>query len=213
MKFKNIMFDMSEVIIRGIHGVEYIIERETNISAKEYETRRIAVNNDFLEFMKGRISEDEYIRKLTEGTGWNIQINTIKQIIRQNLGIPIPGTRSIIESLKGKFNLILLSDYPSEWKEEILRKREELQLFDKRLFSCDYNMVKSDEGCFEHVIKAANINPEETLFIDDYPVNIKNAQKVGITGIVFEGAEKLKKSLVELEILDKSMSEKEDEER
>lgn len=28
MRFKNIIFDMSEVIIRGIHGVEDIIEKE-----------------------------------------------------------------------------------------------------------------------------------------------------------------------------------------
>lgn len=213
MRFKNIIFDMSEVIIRGIHGVEDIIEKETNISAKEYEVRRIAVNNDFIELMKGIISEDEYISRLIEGTGWNIEINTIKQIIRKNLGIPISGTRKVIESLKGKYNLILLSDYPSEWKEEILKKREELQLFDQKFFSCDFNKVKSDEGCFEYVVKVANINPEETIFIDDYPGNVKNAEKVGITGIVFRDAEKLKESLVELEILDKSILKRADKER
>lgn len=213
MSFKNIIFDMSEVIIKGIHGVEDIVEKETNVSAKEYEARRIAMNEDFIELMKGMISEDEYIRRLIEGTGWNIEINTIKQIIRKNLGIPISGTRSVIELLKGKFNLILLSDYPSEWKEEILKKREELQLFDQKFFSCDFNMVKSDEGCFEYIVKVSNINPEETIFIDDYPGNVENAERIGITGIVFRDAEKLKESLVELQILDKSILGKEDKER
>lgn len=213
MRFKNIIFDMSEVIIRGIHGVEDIIEKETNISAKEYETRRIAVNDDFIEFMRGRISEDEYIRILLEGTSWNIESSTIKQIIRRNLGIPIAGTQNIIELLKGKVNLILLSDYPSEWKEEILIRREELKLFDQKFFSCDFNMVKSDAGCFEYIVNAANIKPQETIFIDDYPGNVRNAEDAGITGIVFHDAENLKKALVKFGILDKSILENELAER
>lgn len=74
-------------------------------------------------------------------------------------------------------------------------------------------MVKSDEGCFEYIVKVSNINPKETIFIDDYPGNVRNAEEVGITGIVFHDAEKLKESLVELEILDKLILEKEDKER
>lgn len=200
---------MSEVIIRGIHGVEDIIEKETNISAKEYEERKLAVNDDFIKLMKGIISEDEYIGRLLSGTGWNVESNTIKQIIIKNLGIPISGMQNLILSLKGKNNnLILLSDYPSEWKKEILTRIKELQLFDQKFFSCDINMVKSDKRCFEYIVKAAKIKPEETLFIDDYPVNVKNAEKVGITGIVFSNAEKLKERLVELEILDNSVLKK-----
>ena len=36
---------------------------------------------------------------------------------------------------------------------------------------------------------------DETLFIDDYEKNVKNAEAIGIHGIVFENAEQLRKIL------------------
>ena len=41
--YKNIIFDMSEVIITGIHGVEKDIESNFGILADEYEKRRLEV--------------------------------------------------------------------------------------------------------------------------------------------------------------------------
>lgn len=37
---KNIIFDLSEVIISGYHGVEKIIEQNTNILAEEFLARK-----------------------------------------------------------------------------------------------------------------------------------------------------------------------------
>lgn len=193
---------MSEVIITGIHGVEKDIENTFGIKASEYEKQRLKVNSIFLELMRGKISEATYINFLINGTGWNISENTIKKLIRNHLGTPIPGMKNILQKLHGKYNLILLSDYPSEWKDEILKSKIELQLFDELFFSCDFGLVKADEGCFEYVINKSQIKPAETLFIDDYPNNVKNAEQTGIKGIVFKNANDLKKDLISLNILD-----------
>ena len=52
--YKNIIFDMSEVIITGIHGVEKDIESNFGILADEYEKRRLEVNSLFLDVMRGK---------------------------------------------------------------------------------------------------------------------------------------------------------------
>lgn len=199
--YKNIIFDMSEVIITGIHGAEKEIESTFGIKANEYENRRIKVNEVFLDLMRGKLTEDEYMAVLIAGTGWNISGNDIKKVLRDYLGRPIPGTKEIIQKLKGKYNLILLSDYPLEWKDEVLKNRKEMQLFDKMFFSCDFGLVKADNDCFEHIINNAQIKPEETIFIDDYENNVKNAEKIGIKGIIFKNANDLEEKLTELKIL------------
>ena len=63
---KNIIFDLSEVIISGYHGVEHIIEQNTNISSEEFLKRKKETINIFLDSMRGKYSEDEYIETLIE---------------------------------------------------------------------------------------------------------------------------------------------------
>ncbi|NTU69886.1 HAD family phosphatase, partial [bacterium] len=41
------------------------------------------------------------------------------------------------------------------------------------------------------VIKKLNINPEETIFIDDREKNVKVAQSLGIKGIIFKNKNQL----------------------
>ena len=52
---KNIIFDLSEVIISGFHKTEEIIEKNTNIKAEEFlekrkEVEEIFDNNQFMEY-------------------------------------------------------------------------------------------------------------------------------------------------------------------
>ena len=58
---KNIIFDLSEVIISGFHKTEEIIEKNTNIKAEEFLAKRRKIEDIFLEAMKGKYTEDEYI--------------------------------------------------------------------------------------------------------------------------------------------------------
>ncbi len=145
--------------------------------------------------MRGNLSEEEYMKELLQGTNWNISIDQLKTAIRSNLNRPIPGTMKIVGELKGNYQLILLSDYVREWMEYIETRNEDLRIFDKKIFSYDIGTTKSEVQTFETVLEQTGIVADETLFIDDYEKNIKNAEKVGIHGIVFENAEQLRKTL------------------
>ena len=103
----------------------------------------------------------------------------------------------IVKQLKAKekYQLILLSDHAREWMEYIEEKNKDLKIFDKKIFSYDIGAVKSDKQTFKTVLEKVAIVADETLFIDDYEKNVKNAKAVGIHGIVFENAEQLSKTL------------------
>lgn len=192
---KNIIFDMSEVIISGYHGVEKILEQQYAIPEEAWERQRLSKNELFLNLMRGNLSEDAYLEELLQGTNWNISIEQLKTAIRLNLNRPVPGTMKVVRELKGKYQLILLSDYVREWMKYIEERNEDLRIFDKKIFSYNIGTTKSEVETFETVLEQTKIVADETLFIDDYEKNAKNAEAVGIHGIVFENAEQLRKIL------------------
>ena len=192
---KNIIFDMSEVIISGYHGVEKILEQQYAIPEEEWERERLSKNELFLNLMRGNLSEEAYLEELLQGTNWNISIEQLKTAIRSNLNRPVPGTMKVVRELKGKYQLILLSDYVREWMKYIEERNEDLKIFDKKIFSYNIGTTKSEVETFETVLEQTKIVADETLFIDDYEKNVKNAEAVGIHGIVFENADQLRKTL------------------
>ena len=192
---KNIIFDMSEVIILGYHGVEKILEQQYAIPEEEWERQRLSKNELFLNLMRGNLSEEAYLEELLQGTNWNISIEQLKTAIRSNLNRPVPGTMKIVGALKGNYQLILLSDYVKEWMKYIQERNEDLRIFDKKIFSYDIGTTKSEVQTFRTLLEQTGIVADETLFIDDYEKNVKNAEAVGIHGIVFENAEQLRKIL------------------
>ena len=192
---KNIIFDMSEVIISGYHGVEKILEQQYAIPEEAWERQRLSKNELFLNLMRGNLSEEAYLEELLQGTNWNISIEQLKTAIRSNLNRPVPGTMKVVRELKGKYQLILLSDYVREWMKYIEERNEDLRIFDKKIFYYNIGTTKSEVETFETVLEQTKIVANETLFIDDYEKNVKNAEAVGIHGIVFENAEQLRKTL------------------
>lgn len=198
---KNIIFDLSEVIISGFHKTEEIIEKNTNIKAEEFLEKRKEVEEIFLEAMRGNHTEDEYIEALIEHTNWNVNKEMIKKSVRQNLDVKVEGTIKIVEKLKEKYNLILLSDHIKEWIEYILSTNKDLEVFKHKYFSYEYGMLKEDEETFKYILEKEKILASETIFIDDSESNIEIASKNGIKGIVFKNARQLESELNKLRIV------------
>ena len=198
---KNIIFDLSEVIISGYHGVEHIIEQNTNISSEEFLKRKKETINVFLDTMRGKYSEDEYLETLIENTNWNENKEIIKRSIRQNLDTKVDETIKIVEKLKEKYNLILLSDHIKEWVEYILSTNKDLEVFKHKYFSYEYGTLKEDEGTFKYILEKEKILASETIFIDDNKDNVKMSNREGIQGIIFENAKQLENELKNMHIL------------
>ena len=71
-----------------------------------------------------------------------------------------------------------------------------LKLFDDCIFSAACGKVKPNRDIFAYLCSRCGILPEETVFIDDNPVNIAAAEAFGIRGYVFDGnVEKLENFL------------------
>lgn len=192
---KNIIFDLSEVIISGYHGIEHLIEQKYNIPAQEFKNRKRETVTIFFQLMRGNLTEEEYWKKFLEGTNWEVTVEDLKSTIREYMNQPIEGTMELIKKLKGKYRLILLSDHVREWMDYVQEKNQDIKIFDQVILSYKIGSLKCDEQTFKQLLKQNQIIANETLFIDDLEVNINRAEETGIHGILFQNANQLKEEL------------------
>jgi putative hydrolase of the HAD superfamily len=58
-------------------------------------------------------------------------------------------------------------------------------LFDRCFFSCDMGLAKPDPRYFQVILAELQLNPEDVIFVDDKPQNVRSASSLGIRGICF----------------------------
>ncbi len=185
---KNVVFDFGQVLVR--FEPSYMVGRYVF----DPEDARLLANVVF---------DRLYWDQLDAGTIYDAQVvEAVKKRIPVRLweaaekihynwiyNIPeIEGMRELIVHIKNEFgaSVFLLSNisvYFAEHSSEI----PILKLVDKCIFSAVCGKVKPDLDIYEYLCEECNIDPRETVFVDDRKENTEAAEKIGITGYVFDG--------------------------
>jgi HAD superfamily hydrolase (TIGR01509 family) len=194
----TIIFDLAEVYLRGFAGIEDNLEELLKLKSDEIRDR--LDGPEFWLLMEGKISEDDYWRKVNERNKWDIRIPEFKKAVRDNFA-EIEGTREIIESLKHNgYKLGLLSDHSREWIEYCDGKFDYHKLFHSRQYSFEVGLCKKDRRAFELLLKKLGEKAKDCLFIDDNGKNLQVARSVGLSTIQFKDPQQLKKDLASYSI-------------
>lgn len=119
------------------------------------------------------------------------------------LGGAIQGTVAIFEQLHNanQYPIYALTNWSSETFPIAQARFEFLQWFKGILVSGDEKLKKPDPKIYQLLTQRYNINPLNSIFIDDSLRNIKAAQALGFHAIHFVGAEDLKRQLIGLGIM------------
>jgi putative hydrolase of the HAD superfamily len=112
----------------------------------------------------------------------------------------IPAERiEVLEQVKKDYKMFLLSNsnelhYDIYVRDLQLRfgYREFDELFDKAYFSFDTHLSKPDPEAFEFILYQHELDPAETLFIDDNEDNIKAARDLGIKTYLLKKPERIR---------------------
>ncbi len=104
---------------------------------------------------------------------------------------PDPATLALVERLiAGGREVALLSNAPAglaaaidrlPWMEPVRR----------RFYSCRLKVVKPDPRAWWAVLEQLGAAPADALFVDDRPVNVAGAERVGIRSVRFTSAEEV----------------------
>lgn len=138
-----------------------------------------------MEYEKGLISSEEFIQDYCTTFP---QINSEVFTEAWNcILVDFPKHRlEFLKELKreGRYRLILLSNTNHihiDWVRENVAFFEDFKsCFDAFYLSQEINLRKPDLEIYEYVLAQHNLNPAETLFIDDTAENTEAAEKLGI---------------------------------
>jgi FMN phosphatase YigB (HAD superfamily) len=194
-----IIFDLSEVLIAGLVGVEKMLSQE--LFAPEDEILPGFLGNLFLAFLTGNISEEMYLEHIISRERWNIAIPRLKELIRVNFHNEVEGSLDILRRLSSRYGLILHSDHGKEWIEYIRSIHPFIKVFKHAFYSFELKGLKHQPGTFETILSLLAIHPQSCLFIDDNPINVAAASSVGIQGVQFRNASQLERELLQMKIL------------
>jgi len=197
---RYILFDLSEVFINGLKGIEPEIARLTSKRPEDIIDHLMGDKLNTL--FEGKISEEEYWGQVIDEGEYEITPELFKSIARKYFDIEIPGTKEILARLKPKGYVIgLLSDHTREWIEYVEEKHSFMGLFDVRCYSFQAGHTKLASQSFEYALGRMGADPSQTLFIDDQAKNLVVAQSAGIKYVHhFTDSESLEKALIEMNI-------------
>lgn len=178
---KNIVFDLGGVLFA----------RDRSKCSQEF--------IDFFDFIRSeRLPRfwEEYDR----GTSaWDEVVETLctmhdcpqpkcEEFLRRSIDIqePVKPTEELIRDLKAAgYKLYVLSNMSCEFI-DFLRRFPVYGLFDGEVVSCEEHTVKPEPQIYRILLDRYGLDPAETLFVDDRPVNIAAAEQLGIRGQLFD---------------------------
>lgn len=193
-KIKNIIFDYGNVIFEinfkrtqnallqlGITNVEaFFAHKNHNALFDNFEVAGITP----AEFRAG-IRAEAQNNTLTDAQideAWNSLL----------IGVSA-NNHEVLLAMKEKYRTFLLSNNNEihyEWIINYLQKEFGLNNYDNHFerayFSQQMRLRKPNTNIFEQVIKENNLNPAETLFIDDSPQHIEGAKKAGLQTLLMD---------------------------
>jgi FMN phosphatase YigB (HAD superfamily) len=185
---KNIIFDYGNVIFT----LDFLKSRQAWLdlgidNAGSFYGHNVQ-HEIFTQFERGDVTADEFRARIREIL--NKPELTDEQINHawNSLLIGVPeGNHELLLSLKPKYRTFLLSninaihyDYIMNYLKNEFGFDGNDHLFEKVYYSHLTGKRKPEAEIFELVLNENNLNPAETLFIDDSPQHIATAQKLGI---------------------------------
>ena len=172
-KTKAVIFDMMGVLIKEAHVIRDLLAP----LVKSYlETARAA----YKEYEFGIIDKAQFWSKLDSRSPDAIEKLFLNQL-RLNDNV-----HEILSLFKRKYKLAVLSGLPTDWIERIVKEKNIRQYFDVIDYSGKSKLSKKQPEAFERLLNLLKKEPLEVYHIDDRPIYIETANKVGINTIWYD---------------------------
>ncbi|WP_295668003.1 HAD family phosphatase [uncultured Mucilaginibacter sp.] len=197
---KNIIFDYGNVIFSLDFAKSQEAWKELGIdNANDFYSHKIQ-DPVFTAFERGDIDAIGFRERIKEITRKpNLTDQQIDHAWNSLLvGIP-QGNHELILNLKSKYRTFLLSnineihfDHIMKYLKDDFGFESNDHLFEKIYYSHLLGKRKPEAEIFEQVLMENNLDPAETLFIDDSPQHIEGAKKLGINTYLMTAPDTIK---------------------
>ena len=197
--YKNIIFDLGNVLL-SFNPKDYL---KSKISEDRIDNvyKAIFQSEEWVMLDRGTITEKDAINRIIERNNTyrddiNLAFKDWYDILR-----PIEEAVEILTKLKNNgYNVYYLSNFHELAFKEVTTKNNFFELFDGGVVSYAEKLIKPEEEIYKLILKRYNLNPKETIFIDDTKSNVDGASKLGIKAIFLDNPKKLRENLISLKV-------------
>lgn len=193
---KAIIFDFGNVICHFTNDI--LRRRLADISGKTVEEIKelVYVKSDIgKRFETGQINSQEFYEELSKICEINIPYQELKTIYSKDKFSRVEGTKELIEKLRKKYKVSLLSN-TSEWDwDYMIQVAPEILTFDTITKSYEAKAMKPSEIIYADALKKLNLKPEECVYTDDILEYVDEAKNLGFKAFQFTTAKKFEEDL------------------
>ncbi len=187
---KNIIFDLGGVILNLDN--QRTEDAFTSLGVKDFRSYfgHGHASSFFMEYEVGRLSDQQFVDSIRQLTGLSLSDKAIIDSWNALL-LDFPAERiQLLKQLRKSYRLFLFSNTNALH----LAALQQIYIttfgggsledhFEKTYYSHILGKRKPDKESFEHIIQENELNPVETMFVDDAIINVEGAERVGLRGL------------------------------
>src|SRR5580704_4854173 len=190
---KNIIFDLGGVIL----NIDNRLTEDAFIKLGVKNFHEIFGHGHaasfVLDYEIGKIDDEEFVNELKKISGLSVGNEEILEAWNIMLLDFPPERIRLLNELKKHYRLFLFSNTNALHMKELKKRYREAfpgheldDHFESAYYSQELGMRKPDTAPFIHIIKENDLQPEQTLFVDDAKINVEGANSAGLRGYYLE---------------------------
>jgi epoxide hydrolase-like predicted phosphatase len=110
---------------------------------------------------------------------------------------------SMIRSLRKNFKIGLLSNYSDRLRPLLEEHFRIADLFDDIVISCEVQLLKPDARIYHTALTRLDVQPAESIFVDDRIENVMGAEQVGLHAVHYQTCRQVISELIQLLVKNK----------
>lgn len=190
-RIKAVIFDLGGVLVRTVDPSPRIALADQLGTTRQELERVVFLSKSSIESEMGRISVEAHWQWVIDHYGQKelAPMEAYQQffsgdILDQEL-------IAHIQKIRGKWKTGLVSNAWKNSRNLYNERFDFLQNFDVLIFSSEVGVRKPDPRIFRMVLNQLDIQPQESIFVDDFEENIAGARRIGMQAILFTNTEEL----------------------
>ena len=197
-KFRAIIFDIGRVLIR-VDVSRAMDGLASGLSLTPQEVwSAIEKDPHWLDWQEGRISPRDWHLHITKRLGASLTFDQFTEVWNRALDPNPIHSEAFLEKLSKNYRLALLSN-----TDPIHMSNEEarfpfFRFFPMRIYSYRVGASKPNPVIYRKALQACKVRAGEAVYIDDVAAYAEAAQRLGMSGIVFQSPAQLQSDLRKL---------------
>ena len=193
----TLFWDIGGVILSNAwdHEERAAAIQHFGLDAKSFEERHELVNTAF---ETGRMTLDAYLEQTIFYCPRSFSQEQFKAFLFAQ-STENRGTRAVLDEVTatGRYLLATLNNESTELNAYRIRHFQLQRNFKAFFTSCYLGVRKPDATIYRLALDITQRTPEECIFVDDRPLNVECARRLGMRAIQFQNPEQLAKDLMQ----------------